>query len=101
MPRWQREAARACAWWPVAGAGTLLILALAGSAMASAFRPTPKQLEADLMLAGPQRHNMLVGGSRSGKTFQLVKASAVRAMRAPESPAWCPARLPGPSVGGW
>lgn len=37
------------------------------------------------MLAGPQRHNMLVGGSRSGKTFQLVKASAVRAMRAPES----------------
>jgi PBSX family phage terminase large subunit len=46
---------------------------------------TPKQTEANKLLAGPQRHTMLYGGSRSGKTFLLCRAMAVRALRAPKS----------------
>ena len=49
------------------------------------FKPTAKQIEADRLLAGPQRHTLLVGGSRSGKTFEIVKANVLRALRAPES----------------
>lgn len=37
------------------------------------------------MLAGPQRHTLLVGGARSGKTFLLCRAILIRAMRAPGS----------------
>jgi phage terminase large subunit-like protein len=33
------------------------------------------------LLAGPQRHTMLVGGSRSGKTTLLVRAIGIRALR--------------------
>jgi phage terminase large subunit len=40
-----------------------------------------KQHQADELLFGPQRHTMLVGGSRSGKTFELVKAVMTRAIR--------------------
>lgn len=46
---------------------------------------TPKQAEANRLLGGPQRHTLLVGGSRSGKTFTGVRAVATRAIRAPES----------------
>lgn len=49
------------------------------------FQLTAKQREANRLLAGPQRHTMLYGGSRSGKTFLLCRAIAVRAMRAPGS----------------
>lgn len=38
-----------------------------------------------LMLAGPQTHCLLFGGSRSGKTFLLVRAIIVRALAAPNS----------------
>ncbi|MDX2308068.1 MAG: phage terminase large subunit [Hyphomicrobium sp.] len=48
-------------------------------------RLTPKQQEATLLLGGPARHVMLYGGSRSGKTFALVRALIVRAAKAPES----------------
>ena len=46
---------------------------------------TPKQLEAGKLLAGPASNIMLRGGSRSGKTFVLVRAIILRAMKAPGS----------------
>jgi phage terminase large subunit-like protein len=46
---------------------------------------TPKQREANRLLAGPARNIMLRGGSRSGKTFILVRAIIQRAINAPES----------------
>jgi phage terminase large subunit-like protein len=48
-------------------------------------RLTDKQLRANELLAGPQTHTMLFGGSRSGKTFVLVRAVCTRAMKAPKS----------------
>lgn len=49
------------------------------------FHLTDKQREAGELLAGPQTHIMLFGGSRSGKTFLLVMAIVTRALRAPQS----------------
>lgn len=49
------------------------------------FHLTPKQQEAALLLAGGATHNMLAGGSRSGKTFLLILALVTRAIRAPGS----------------
>lgn len=46
---------------------------------------TPKQREANRLLGGPQTHTLLVGGSRSGKTFLGTRAVATRAIRAPNS----------------
>lgn len=46
---------------------------------------TAKQNEANKILAGPQRHTALVGGSRSGKTFLLCRAVVIRALRAAKS----------------
>jgi phage terminase large subunit-like protein len=46
---------------------------------------TPKQREANKLLAGPARNIMLRGGSRSGKTFLLVRAIVQRAINAPQS----------------
>ena len=46
---------------------------------------TAKQEEALRLLAGPQTHTLLVGGSRSGKTFLICRAIAVRALCAPGS----------------
>lgn len=46
---------------------------------------TPRQVAANALLAGPQRHTLLVGGSRSGKTFLFVRAIVTRALRADES----------------
>lgn len=46
---------------------------------------TPKQSEANKLLASPARNIMLRGGSRSGKTFILVRATIQRAINAPES----------------
>lgn len=46
---------------------------------------TPKQREANRLLAGPARNVMLRGGSRSGKTFLLVRAIIQRALNAPGS----------------
>lgn len=53
--------------------------------MTQTFKLTPKQEEAQEMLAGPATHGMLFGGSRSGKTFLLVRAIIIRALKAPES----------------
>lgn len=49
------------------------------------FRLTRKQDEANRLLASPARHIMLFGGSRSGKTFLIVRAIVVRALKAPGS----------------
>lgn len=49
------------------------------------FALTPKQREANRLLAGPARNIMLRGGSRSGKTFVLLRAIVQRAINAPGS----------------
>ncbi|WP_226562167.1 phage terminase large subunit [Salipiger thiooxidans] len=46
---------------------------------------TRRQREANRLLAGPARNIMLRGGSRSGKTFILVRAIIQRAINAPGS----------------
>lgn len=49
------------------------------------FKLNETQLQASKLLAGPQRHTLLVGGARSGKTFTLVRRTIIRARRAPYS----------------
>lgn len=49
------------------------------------FKYTDDQSKALKLLSGPARHTMLYGGSRSGKTFVLCTAVALRAMKAPGS----------------
>lgn len=49
------------------------------------FQFTQKQIEADELLNGPAQQVMLFGGSRSGKTFAIVRKLCVRAQIAPES----------------
>lgn len=46
---------------------------------------TAKQEQGQALLAGPATHLMLFGGSRSGKTFLLVRAVVMRAMKAARS----------------
>lgn len=46
---------------------------------------TDKQREANRLLGSQARHIMLFGGSRSGKTFALVRAIVVRALKAEDS----------------
>src|SRR3984957_6779170 len=52
---------------------------------ASKFQPTVRQAEAQKLLLRSQRHTMLVGGSRSGKTTLLLHEIAHRAVRADKS----------------
>ena len=49
------------------------------------FKFTEKQLQAQTILAGGATHNMLYGGSRSGKTFLHVRNIILRALKAPNS----------------
>ena len=49
------------------------------------FTLTAKQREAQAILAGDATHIMLFGGSRSGKTFLLVRNTVMRALKAPKS----------------
>lgn len=49
------------------------------------FKLTAKQEEGNRLLASAARHIMLFGGSRSGKTFLIVRAIIVRALKAPGS----------------
>ena len=51
--------------------------------MTSIFKKTPKQREATKLMGSKARHIALLGGSRSGKTFQIVRAMNVRAMKTP------------------
>ena len=49
------------------------------------YNPQPKHIQASELLLGPVRHVLLVGGSRSGKTFEICKAIVHRAIEAPGS----------------
>ncbi|WP_233854093.1 phage terminase large subunit [Paraburkholderia sp. HD33-4] len=49
------------------------------------FKLTAKQEEANEVLGSQATHIMLAGGSRSGKTFALVRAIVIRALKAPGS----------------
>lgn len=49
------------------------------------FELHARQREIRDLLAGPERHNLVYGGSRSGKTFLICYAIAVRAISAKES----------------
>jgi phage terminase large subunit-like protein len=49
------------------------------------FALTQKQLRAQEVLTGPATHLMLFGGSRSGKTFLLVRNVVMRALKAAKS----------------
>lgn len=51
----------------------------------SEFHLTAKQQEAQELLNGPAQHIMLAGGSRSGKTFQIVRKKIQRRLKAPGS----------------
>lgn len=46
------------------------------------YKPNPGQERATALLTGPQRHTLLAGGARSGKTFLLTRAVVTRAIRA-------------------
>jgi phage terminase large subunit-like protein len=46
---------------------------------------TPKQAELNVLLTGPQRHTLLYGGARSGKTVLFVRAIMQRAIHAPNT----------------
>ena len=50
-----------------------------------AFSLTAKQRDAQDVLASEATHLMLFGGSRSGKTFLLVRNIVMRALKAPGS----------------
>jgi phage terminase large subunit-like protein len=49
--------------------------------VAAGYNPKVKHLLADEMLCGPEHNMMLVGGSRSGKTFTITKAICYRAIK--------------------
>jgi len=53
--------------------------------MTDAFALTQKQCEANRLLGGPASHILLYGGSRSGKTFLIIRAICWRALYAPGS----------------
>jgi hypothetical protein len=46
---------------------------------------TPRQLELNEILRGPQRHTLFFGGARSGKTVLFVRSIISRAAQAPGS----------------
>lgn len=54
-------------------------------AAVTAFEWTEKQLEAMKVLASVATHVMLEGGSRSGKTFLIIRSIVMRALKAPGS----------------
>lgn len=49
------------------------------------FELTAKQKEGNALLAQGQRHTLLPGGARSGKTFLFTRAVVTRALKAPGS----------------
>ena len=51
----------------------------------SSFKLNPRQQQAQEILASAATHCMLFGGSRSGKTFLLVRNLVMRALKAPGS----------------
>lgn len=50
--------------------------------MTASFKLNDAQRDAVRLLGGPARHILLRGGSRSGKTFVLIRAVVIRALKA-------------------
>ncbi|MDT8871912.1 hypothetical protein RAA17_14260 [Komagataeibacter rhaeticus] len=50
--------------------------------MTQTFSLTPDQRRANRLLGSAATHILLRGGARSGKTFVLVRAMVIRALRA-------------------
>ncbi len=50
--------------------------------MPDPYHPTPAQVAATRLAAGPATHILLYGGSRSGKTFALMRLVIYRALKA-------------------
>jgi predicted phage terminase large subunit-like protein len=50
-----------------------------------AFKLTARQEKANELLASSATHIMLAGGSRSGKTFLILRAQVIRRLKAPDS----------------
>jgi predicted phage terminase large subunit-like protein len=53
--------------------------------MATAFKLTARQEQANALLGSKAHHVMLAGGSRSGKTLLFLRAMVIRALKAPGS----------------
>ena len=53
--------------------------------MTQTYKPTQKQREAQSLLGGRSTHILLYGGSRSGKTFEIIRAILARGIKAPGS----------------
>lgn len=51
----------------------------------SSFKLTAKQIEAQAVFVGIAIYILLVGGSRSGKTFLILRNMVMRALKAPDS----------------
>ncbi len=51
----------------------------------SEFKLNPRQADLNRLMAGPATHVMAYGGSRSGKSFGILRAIAARAIKAPET----------------
>jgi len=49
------------------------------------FALTPKQHDAQRVMAGAATNVLLIGGSRSGKTFLIMRALVIRALKAAKS----------------
>lgn len=45
------------------------------------FDLTPRQMDGLRLMGGPQRHTLLAGGARSGKTFLITRSVVTRALR--------------------
>lgn len=45
------------------------------------FKKTPKQVEATKLMGGGYKHMMFTGGSRSGKSFNILRAIVIRASK--------------------
>src|SRR5262245_12264777 len=56
---------------------------LLAASIGATAKLTERQQEADALLDGPCRHILLVGGSRSGKTWAIVRKLVQRALTAP------------------
>lgn len=53
--------------------------------MTTTFSLTEKQQEAQRLISGKAKHFMLIGGSRSGKSFLHVRNTVFRALKSPNS----------------
>lgn len=63
----------------------ILSVPVIGARIGATCTLTPRQVEAEHLLNSASTHCMLFGGSRSGKTFLIVRAIVARALQVPGS----------------